>query len=58
MELIYQMSHELGSTVVVVTHDSRIFRFADFIARMDDGRISSFEGQEMTEAFSDPGAPS
>jgi ABC-type lipoprotein export system ATPase subunit len=26
--------------VVVVTHDHRIFRFADRIAEMEDGRIS------------------
>jgi putative ABC transport system ATP-binding protein len=25
---------------VVVTHDARIFEFADRIARMDDGRIT------------------
>jgi putative ABC transport system ATP-binding protein len=29
--------HDL--TLVVVTHDARIFRFADRIARMDDGRV-------------------
>jgi putative ABC transport system ATP-binding protein len=32
--------------VVVVTHDSRVFQFADRIAHMDDGRI-------VDEAFSD-----
>jgi len=29
--------------VIVVTHDNRIFSFADAIARMDDGRIVSVE---------------
>ena len=29
--------------VLVVTHDARIFRFADRIARMDDGRIVALE---------------
>jgi putative ABC transport system ATP-binding protein len=28
--------------LIVVTHDSRIFSFADRIARMDDGRIVDF----------------
>ncbi len=28
--------------VIVVTHDSRIFEFADRIARMDDGKIVEF----------------
>jgi putative ABC transport system ATP-binding protein len=27
--------------VIVVTHDNRIFRFADRIATMEDGRIRS-----------------
>jgi putative ABC transport system ATP-binding protein len=30
---------ERGATLLVVTHDSRIFSFADRIAHMDDGRI-------------------
>jgi putative ABC transport system ATP-binding protein len=29
--------------VIVVTHDTRIFRFADRIARMEDGRIGSVQ---------------
>ena len=35
--------------VVIVTHDSRIFEFADTIARMDDGRIESIERQGISE---------
>ena len=31
--------------VIVVTHDNRIFGFADTIARMDDGRIVSVDAQ-------------
>jgi putative ABC transport system ATP-binding protein len=27
-------------TIIVVTHDPRIFEFADRIARMDDGKIT------------------
>jgi ABC-type lipoprotein export system ATPase subunit len=29
---------------MVVTHDPRIFEFADTLARMDDGHIESIEG--------------
>lgn len=43
MELIQQMVRERGTTVLIVTHDNRIFPFADRIARMDDGRIERIE---------------
>ena len=29
--------------LVIVTHDARIFEFADRIARMDDGRVVKIE---------------
>ena len=31
--------------LIIVTHDNRIFNFADRIARMEDGRIVSVESQ-------------
>ncbi|MHB9075040.1 MAG: ABC transporter ATP-binding protein [Desulfobaccales bacterium] len=31
--------------LVIVTHDARIFEFADRIAHMDDGRIEKIDGQ-------------
>jgi len=34
--------------VIVVTHDTRIFEFADRIARMDDGKIVEFISDEKT----------
>jgi putative ABC transport system ATP-binding protein len=43
LELLRQMVGELGTTVLIVTHDSRIFPFADRILRMDDGRIVRVE---------------
>jgi putative ABC transport system ATP-binding protein len=43
MALLSDLNHSRGMTVIVVTHDSRIFHFADRIARMDDGRISGIE---------------
>ena len=39
MDLLRQLSRDGGATLVIVTHDARIFAFADRIAHMDDGRI-------------------
>lgn len=41
MELLKQIANTHGRTVIVVTHDNRIFKFADRIVEMDDGKISS-----------------
>ncbi len=38
-----------GRAVIVVTHDSRIFEFADRIAWMDDGKIVEFTSGERRE---------
>ena len=53
MELLRVTAVGPGRSLVVVTHDARIFGFADRIARMDDGRIvevgapkSSLEGTD------------
>ena len=40
MELLSQKAVRPGRAVIVVTHDSRIFEFADMIAHMDDGLIT------------------
>lgn len=42
-ELLKQLAREHDSTVVVVTHDNRIFDFADRIVRIEDGRIRKEE---------------
>lgn len=39
MELMRKVALREGRVLVVVTHDARIFEFADRIAKMDDGRI-------------------
>jgi putative ABC transport system ATP-binding protein len=39
MELLTNVAVRSDRAVVVVTHDSRVFQFADRIAHMDDGRI-------------------
>jgi len=43
MELLAAAAVRPERAVIVVTHDSRIFSFADTIARMDDGRIVNVE---------------
>ena len=40
MEVLRNIAKRSDRTVIVVTHDPRIFEFADRIARMDDGRIT------------------
>jgi len=40
MELLASTAVHPERAVIVVTHDSRLFRFADRIAHMDDGRIT------------------
>lgn len=39
MELLRNVALAEDRALVIVTHDARIFQFADRIARMDDGRI-------------------
>ncbi|MBC8011290.1 MAG: ABC transporter ATP-binding protein [Burkholderiales bacterium] len=40
MELISTFAREPHRTVVIVTHDPRIYRYADRMAEMEDGRIT------------------
>ncbi len=39
MQLLASHAVRPGRTVIIVTHDTRVFHFADSIARMDDGRV-------------------
>jgi putative ABC transport system ATP-binding protein len=43
LELLRSIAIEGDRAVIIVTHDSRIFEFADTMARMDDGHIESLE---------------
>jgi putative ABC transport system ATP-binding protein len=45
LELLRSIAIEGDRAVIIVTHDSRIFEFADTLARMDDGHIVSTERQ-------------
>jgi len=46
LELLRAIAIEGDRAVMIVTHDSRIFEFADTLARMDDGHIASLETQQ------------
>lgn len=41
MELVQRVAVQPGRAVIVVTHDSRVYSFADRIASMEDGRIDA-----------------
>jgi putative ABC transport system ATP-binding protein len=48
MELLKDVALKEDRALVIVTHDARIFEFADRIARMDDGRVVKIEnGHEL-----------
>ncbi|MDX2175711.1 MAG: ABC transporter ATP-binding protein [Candidatus Sumerlaeia bacterium] len=49
MELLASLGAASDRAVVVVTHDHRIFDFADRIIRMEDGRVTSVEDGEGEE---------
>ncbi|MFM8954157.1 MAG: ABC transporter ATP-binding protein [Planctomycetaceae bacterium] len=57
MELIQRIAVQPDRAVIVVTHDSRVYSFADRIASMEDGRIDSIAaGPRQTGKSSDPAA--
>lgn len=40
MDALVSLAHEGGHTVVIVTHDNRIFKYADRIVNIEDGSLS------------------
>ena len=44
MEVLRGIAKNPDRALIVVTHDTRIFEFADRIARMDDGKIVEVVG--------------
>jgi putative ABC transport system ATP-binding protein len=52
VELLRSVAAGEGRALIIVTHDSRIYQYADRIARMDDGQVQQIFGsyQEMMEA--------
>lgn len=43
MHLLREVALKQGRALIIVTHDNRIFKYADRIATMNDGRIVSME---------------
>ncbi len=39
MELLREVAMAQGRSMIIVTHDQRIFEYGDRIAEMDDGHI-------------------
>lgn len=54
MDMLRRVAVQPGRGVVVVTHDNRVFGFADRIVSMEDGRVTSVE---MRRADAAPPAP-
>jgi putative ABC transport system ATP-binding protein len=50
MELLADNAVQPDRAVIVVTHDTRVFHYADHIAHMDDGRIVKTESRDRIEA--------
>jgi putative ABC transport system ATP-binding protein len=55
MDLLAENAVHPERAVIVVTHDSRVFQYADAIAHMDDGRIVRTESQDQEEALHSEG---
>jgi putative ABC transport system ATP-binding protein len=49
MHLLREMATSDGKTLIVVTHDSRVFGFADRIITLNDGRIVADQVQSSVE---------
>jgi putative ABC transport system ATP-binding protein len=49
LELFRQVARSPERAVIIVTHDNRIFSYADRIARMDDGEIVEVKAQDHLE---------
>jgi putative ABC transport system ATP-binding protein len=50
MDLMRRVALDKDRALVVVTHDARIFEFADRIAEMEDGRITRIENSPQARA--------
>jgi putative ABC transport system ATP-binding protein len=53
MGLLASNAVSASRAVIVVTHDSRVFHYADSIAHMDDGRIVKTESRQRSEPVVD-----
>jgi len=51
MELLRSSAKSIDRALIVVTHDPRIFDFADRIAHMDDGKVVEVVENSKTEGL-------
>jgi putative ABC transport system ATP-binding protein len=51
MQLLAENAVHPGRAVIVVTHDNRVFHYADAIAHMDDGKIVKTESRGEVNGF-------
>ncbi len=49
LDLFRQVARSADRAVIIVTHDNRIFSYADRIARMDDGEIVEVRAQDQKQ---------
>ncbi|MFZ4540423.1 MAG: ABC transporter ATP-binding protein [Rickettsiales bacterium] len=49
MELMQTLTREQGTTLIIVTHDNRIYNYADRIGEMDDGRITGIHAPQTMQ---------
>jgi putative ABC transport system ATP-binding protein len=52
MQLLAENAVHPERAVIVVTHDNRVFHYADAVSHMDDGRIVKTELGQRTDSFS------
>ncbi len=57
MELLREVALGEGRSLVIVTHDARIFEFADRIAQMDDGHVDRIVDSPDDLALAAPRSP-
>jgi putative ABC transport system ATP-binding protein len=50
MELLHDVALQPDRSVIVVTHDNRIFGYGNRIAYMEDGRIVRTQEQQVPRA--------
>jgi putative ABC transport system ATP-binding protein len=51
LELMTEIAKSPNRCVIVVTHDSRIFKYADRLAKMDDGRVMSLDSNHKLQSL-------
>jgi putative ABC transport system ATP-binding protein len=49
MELLRRVAVQPDRAVIVVTHDSRVYRFGDRIMSMNDGRMEKIQIQKVVD---------